>query len=156
MQLTSPAFLHEGLIPTKYSCDGANISPTLSIAGVPKEARSLVLIMDDPDVPKALRRDGVFDHWTLYNIPPTTTLFEEGGLLGTAGANGRGDAKYTGPCPPQEYQPTMHRYFFRLYALDVPTLQFAKLPTKKDLLAAMEGHVIATTELMGTYDRAAK
>lgn len=153
LKLESPAFAHGEFIGSKYTCDGINISPPLKISGVPAETKSLVLIMDDPDVPKALRPDGVFDHWVVYNIPPTTTFFEEGKFEGTTGSNGGGGAKYTGPCPPTQYQPTTHRYFFKLYATDIPTLDFVKVPTKQEVLNAVEGHIIGETELMGRYDR---
>lgn len=153
LKLESPAFSNGEFIGAKYTCDELNINPPLEISGVPEGAQSLVLVMDDPDVPKVLRPDGVFDHWVLYNIPPTTTFFDEGQFEGTAGNNGRGEAKYTGPCPPTEYEPTTHRYFFKLYALDIPTLNFIKAPTKEEVLTAIEGHIIAETELMGKYDR---
>lgn len=154
MKFTSPAFQNEGFIPSKYTCNEVNINPPLEIAGVPKEAKSLVLIMDDPDVPKALRPDGVFDHWVLYDIPTTTVFFDEGGVAGTAGVNGRGEAKYTGPCPPTQYQPTTHRYFFKLYALDFERMpSFETPPSKATLQGLMKGHIIAEVTLMGKYDK---
>ncbi len=153
LTLTSSAFQNGGRIPAKYTCDGDNLSPSLSITGVPASAKTLVLIMDDPDVPKQLRPSGVFDHWTLFNIPPETTEIPEGGTAGTAGVNGRNDAKYTGPCPPPQYEPREHRYFFRLYALDT-TLILPPGTTKGEVLAAMEGHILESAELMGRYSRA--
>ncbi|PIP55905.1 MAG: YbhB/YbcL family Raf kinase inhibitor-like protein [Candidatus Zambryskibacteria bacterium CG_4_9_14_3_um_filter_42_9] len=153
MKLESPAFADGEFIGSKYTCDEINISPPLKISGVPIEAKSLVLIMDDPDVPRVLRPDGVFDHWVVYNIPSTTTNFLEGKFEGVVGNNGKGEAKYTGPCPPTQYQPTTHRYFFRLYATDIPTLNFIKVPTKQEVLTAIEGHIIDEIELMGRYDR---
>jgi len=153
LKLESSAFANGEFIGSKYTCDETNISPPLKITGVPTETKSLVLVMDDPDVPKALRPDGVFDHWVVYNIPPTTTDFLEGKFEGTVGNNGSGKAQYTGPCPPTQYEPTTHRYFFRLYATDIPALNFIKAPTKDELLTAIEGHVIAEVELMGRYDR---
>jgi len=153
LKLESPAFADGEFIGSKYTCDEININPPLKISGVPAEAKSLVLVMDDPDVPKVLRPDGVFDHWVVYNIPPTTTFFDEGKFEGTAGQNGSGQAKYTGPCPPTQYQPTTHRYFFRLYAVDILVLNFVKAPTKEEVLTAIEGHIITETVLMGKYDR---
>src|SRR3989344_931878 len=125
LTLTSPAFENGGLIPAKYTCDeDRTLSPQLLISGVPEEAKSRALIMDDPDVPKAIHPDGMFDHWTLFNIPPQTTGIPEGGSAGIAGANGAGKNAYTGPCPPPQYEPSEHRYFFKLYALDTElTLQ---------------------------------
>ena len=154
MQLTSPAFTDGQPIPTLYTCDGSRtLSPELGISGVPDGATSLVLIVHDPDVPKVLRPDGVFDHWVMYGIDPKTTVIPEGGTPGAQGENGRGEATYTGPCPPPEYEPTMHRYIFTLYATNLGTLNFIKAPTKADLLAAIEGHVLETAVLTGTYDR---
>src|SRR3989344_4297354 len=121
MKLESPAFTHNASIPAKYPCDGDRaLSPPLSISGMPEGAAALALLMDDPDVPKERRPDGMFDHWTLFNMPPGPTEILEGSAAGTKGANTRGDLEYTGPCPPPEYEPAEHRYFFRLYALDEP------------------------------------
>ena len=153
LKLESPAFTNGEFIASKYTCDEINISPPLKISGVPAETKSLVLIMDDPDVPKALRPDGIFDHWVVYNIPPTVAFFDEGKFEGILGSNGSGEAKYTGPCPPIQYEPTTHRYFFRLYATDIPVLNFIKAPTKPEVLTAIQGHIIDEVELMGKYDR---
>ncbi|MEK9177206.1 MAG: YbhB/YbcL family Raf kinase inhibitor-like protein, partial [Patescibacteria group bacterium] len=136
MTLTSPAFGAGAPIPPQYTCDGDSVSPPLVISGVPEGAGSLVLIMDDPDVPKALKPDGVFDHWILYGIPPETKEIPEGALAGAAGLNGAGEPKYAGPCPPPQYEPREHRYFFRLYALK-GVLNFVKAPTKSEVLAAI-------------------
>lgn len=152
LTLTSSAFPNGGTIPATYTCDGDNTSPPLQIAGVPEEAVSLVLIMDDPDVPTAVKPDGVFDHWVVYNIPPSTTEIKAGETAGVEGLNGRGDTGYVGSCPPPEYEPTEHRYFFKLYALD-KMLAFETAPGKSDVLAAIAGHVIAETELVGRYER---
>ncbi len=153
MELTSAAFENGQRIPSKYTCDADNISPPLEVRGVPENARSLVLIMDDPDVPKSLRPDGVFDHWVVYGIDPATTVIPEASVHGTQGLNGAGKDSYAGPCPPPEYEPTEHRYFFKLYALDT-TLNFIKQPTKQEVLDAIQSHVIAEAELMGRYERA--
>lgn len=165
MHLISPEFVSQATIPSKYTCDGENINPQLVINNVPEKAKSLVLIMDDPDVPKQLRPDGVFDHWVVYNLPPTTTNIpvdaykypnQDRGISGVQGLNGRGEAKYTGPCPPPNYEPTTHRYIFKLYAIDLPQLDFAKVPTKSEVLKAIEGHTLAVAEYIGIYDRSTK
>lgn len=149
MQLTSSAFEHEGSIPKKYTCDGLNINPPLHIDHVPADTKSLVLIMDDPDVPRHLRSDGMYDHWIVFNIPPETKNIEEGrDPLGTHGANTAGTTKYVGPCPPDRE----HRYFFKLYALDT-RLSLPAKSSKKEVEQAMEGHIISHTELMGVYAR---
>ncbi len=111
--------------------------------------------MDDPDVPRVLRPDGVFDHWILFNIPPKTVEIAEGGTVGTAGKNGTGGNRYTGPCPPPQYEPSEHRYFFRLYALDM-NLSLKEGSMKGDVLKAMEGHVIGQAELIGKYKKVAQ
>ncbi|MDE1875124.1 MAG: YbhB/YbcL family Raf kinase inhibitor-like protein [Patescibacteria group bacterium] len=149
MKLSSPAFAAGGSIPSVYTCDGANSHPPLVFDGVPAEAKSLVLIMDDPDVPKDLVPSGVYDHWVVFNIPPKTTGVAEGSESpGTLGANGAGQPAYTGPCPPDRE----HRYFFRLYALDTQ-LALKKGATKDEVLAAIDGHVISKAELMAKYAR---
>lgn len=154
LSLTSTAFENNGKIPSQFTCDAENVSPPLQISGVPEGAKSLVLIMDDPDVPKQLKPDGVFDHWTLFNIPPDTTEIVQSGSIGMAGINGAGKSQYTGPCPPREYEPSEHRYFFKLYALDT-TLDLSAGASKADVLSAMEGHIIGEAELMGKYKRVA-
>ncbi|MBI4088188.1 YbhB/YbcL family Raf kinase inhibitor-like protein [Candidatus Kaiserbacteria bacterium] len=152
LTLTSPTFENGSSVPNRFTCDGDNTSPPLSWSGVPEGTRSLVLIMDDPDVPKVLKPDGIFDHWTLFNIPPGTREIPEGGSVGVPGANGAGKKAYTGPCPPPQYEPSEHRYFFRLYALDT-MLPLQAGASKDEVLAAMQGHVIAQAELMGRYKR---
>lgn len=152
MQITSPAFRDGERIPEKYTCDGDRfLSPPLDIAGVPSEAQSLALIADDPDVPKALG-GGTFTHWVLFNIPPVTTTIPEGAPVWTSGANTRGEPRYTGPCPPPGYEPSTHRYFFKLYALDT-TLDIAEGAAKEAVEAAMSSHILATAELIGTYSK---
>lgn len=154
LTLVSTAFAHEGVIPARHTCDGDNLCPPLSFSGVPARAVSLALIADDPDVPKQLMPDGVFDHLVLFNLPPAAEGIPEGAedVLGTFGANSRGQRAYTGPCPPSEYEPREHRYFFRLYALDAE-LPLGPGASKEEVLAAMEGHVIEQAELMGRYER---
>lgn len=159
-KLTSAAFAEGASIPARYTCDAMpadtqgerELSPALMIADTPSEAKSLALVMDDPDVPKAVKPDGVFDHWVLFNIPPDTKEIGEGGTAGTPGINGAGKNTYTGPCPPPQYEPAEHHYVFTLYALDTD-LALAQGASKADVLAAIEGHVIAQTQLIGRYKR---
>lgn len=153
MKIESPAFAHEARIPATYTCDGDRmLSPALAISDVPEGTETLVLLMDDPDVPKELKPDGHFTHWVLFNIPPSTESIPEGGTVGTPGVNGRGDASYTGPCPPPDHEPKTHRYIFSLYALDT-TLDLEEGASKEDVEAAMANHIIETAELIGTYSR---
>ncbi len=153
LTLTSPAFKHEGTIPQEYTCDGERTkNPPLTISGVPTNAVSLVLICDDPDVPQQIKPDGVFDHWVLFNIPVTTRALAEGESAGVVGVNGRGENGYSGPCPPPQFEPKEHRYFFRLYALDF-MLHLGSNVTKEEVLQALSGHVIEQAELMGRYAR---
>jgi Raf kinase inhibitor-like YbhB/YbcL family protein len=150
--LSSTAFTDGGLIPGKYSCDGENVNPPLAWTGIPEGARSLVLIMDDPDIPEAVKQSrgiDVFDHWVVYNIPPGNGQIAEATTpAGVQGLNGAGQAQYAGPCPPDRE----HRYFFYIYALDT-MLSFDEQPTKADVLAATAGHVLAEGQLMGRYER---
>lgn len=149
MRLTSSVFEHEGHIPKKYTCDGSNINPPLHIDNVPTGAKSLALIMDDPDVPRNLRSDGMYDHWIIFNMPPETHDIPEGHEpIGTHGATTAGGTNYVGPCPPDRE----HRYFLKLYALDA-RLSLPAKSTKKEVEKAMEGHILAKTELMGIYGR---
>lgn len=155
--LSSSAFEQNERIPSQYTCDSKNVSPPLTFANVPEGATSLALIMDDPDVPKALRLDGVFDHWVVFNMPPppaggTREIREGEPAPGVAGVNGTGANAYTGPCPPSQYEPSEHRYIFRLYALDA-ALALSEGVTKKEVLTAMEGHTLGIAELIGRYSR---
>ncbi len=144
MKLSSPVFEDGDNIPSKYTCDGENISPPLEIEDVPSNAKSLALIVDDPDAPI-----GTFVHWIVWNIPANTTYIEEGANISyLQGKNGFGKVGYGGPCPPFG----THRYFFKLYALDT-TLSLASGSKKKDLERAMSGHIIEETQLMGRYKR---
>lgn len=149
MKLTSPAFGHNGKIPPEYTCDGADVSPELHISNVPKNAKSLALIIDDPDVPKNIRLSGLWVHWVVWNIPPDTKTIQKGNE--PEGIGGNSDFKrtgYGGPCPPDRE----HRYFFKLYALDTE-LDLAEGSNKKELENVMEGHIIEKTELIGLYNR---
>ena len=149
MKLSSSAFEHDGKIPSKYACDGDNVNPPLIISDVPADANSLVIIMDDPDVPKHLRADGMWDHWIVFNMPASVWEIKEGeepdGTHGLATGN---NLDYFGPCPPDRE----HRYFFKLYALDT-TLDLPEKSTKPQVEKAMEGHILSQTELMGRYER---
>jgi Raf kinase inhibitor-like YbhB/YbcL family protein len=156
LSLSSSAFAADGIIPAKYTCDGDRLlSPPLTIRGVPEETRSLVLIMDDPDIPAKFKKErGIefFVHWVVFNIPPGTTEIPQGATLGVLGSNSRGEPQYTGPCPPPEYEPTEHRYFFTLYALT----QMLKLPagaTKEEVIEALTPLLLEKAELMGRYTR---
>ncbi len=150
--LESLAFAHQGGIPRKYSCEGDDVSPPLSWSGVPEGTRSLALIVDDPDAPDPKAPRTVWVHWVLYNLPPDATglreAVTEGGLPeGTQqGLNDWQRTGYGGPCPPIG----RHRYFHRLHALDT-LLPDLDRPTRAALEEAMEGHVLATAELVGTY-----
>ena len=150
MELKSPAFAHGAPIPPEYTCDGRDVSPPLSVTGVAPGTRSLALVADDPDAPM-----GTWIHWVAWNIPPgagalPANLPKKDALQdGTRqGINDFKRAGYGGPCPPSG----THRYFFRLYALDV-TLDLPATTTRKDLDRAMRGHILAQAELLGTYSR---
>jgi Raf kinase inhibitor-like YbhB/YbcL family protein len=146
--LTSEVFLEGEPIPSKFACNGDDISPPLAWSGAPENTNAFVLIMDDPDAPV-----GIWVHWVLFNIPGNATVLDVG-LPADAelpdgsqqGTNSWGRGGYGGPCPPSG----VHRYFFKLYALDAP-LALDESATKEDVLAAMEGHTLMETELMGTY-----
>jgi len=146
LRITSPAFDNNGSIPAKFTCDGAGMNPALQFSGVPAAAKSLALIVEDPDVPKNLKADGLFEHWLMWDIAPDSKGFAEG--AGKGGINETGSAGFMGPCPPDRE----HRYFFRLFALDVK-LTGAKISTKADLDKAMAGHIIGQAELVGLYKR---
>lgn len=149
LYLRSPAFHHEGTIPSKYTCDGENISPPLAIDGFPEGTVSLVLIMDDHDVPASVHPDGVWDHWVVFNIPPSLARIpEDTQPQGVAGINTRGFTTYSGPCPPNGE----HRYLFKVYALDT-TLNLPAGSSKQAVLDAMQGHILEGTTLMGRYKR---
>lgn len=152
MKIESSAFKEGALIPQKFTCDGQDLSPALRFTDVPKEAKSLALVVDDPDVPPAVRADRNWDHWVVWNIPPATHDIGEGGApKGVQGRNSWGKNVYGGPCPPDRE----HRYFFKLYALDT-MLELPATAGKPELLAAMKGHVMEQAQLMGRYDRPRK
>lgn len=150
--LSSPEFSDGASIPLRYTCEGDNTSPELSWSSVPRGTVSFVLTMYDPDVPKALRPEGFFDHWVLFNIEGTVTGIPSGGTLGVPGANTRGAHAYTGPCPPSEYEPSEHRYIFTLYALDT-MLPLQEGASRADVEAAIAGHVLGEGMFMGRYKK---
>ena len=153
--LTSPRFTPGGAIPTKYTCEGDDISPPLLWTGIPEGTKSLALIVDDPDAPDPKAPKMTWVHWVLYNLPPTATGLPEGvqtDALPRGTGEGLNDWKrtgYGGPCPPIG----RHRYFHKLYALDTK-LSGLGTPTKAELEAAMKGHVLAQAEVVGTYAKA--
>ena len=140
-RLTSTAFDEGASIPVRYTCKGDDLSPPLAIAHVPAGAKSLMLIVDDPDAPR-----GTWDHWLLFNIDPATTHVADTTAPGDQGRNSWGNTRYQGPCPPAG----THRYIFTLYALDI-RLTLPPRPDKAALYAAAKGHVLANTVLMGRF-----
>jgi len=150
IQLTSEAFSDGAMIPKRFTCDGEDLSPPLSWSGLPRETASLALICDDPDAPV-----GTWDHWVLFNIPasatglpvnvPAKATLDDGSVHGN---NSWGRLGYGGPCPPGG----THRYFFKLYALDI-ALDLKTGATKSQLVTAMEGHILDQGQLMGQYRR---
>lgn len=154
LEITSPAFSHNEEIPSKYTCDGEDISPALEWSGLPEGTKSIALIVDDPDAPDPAAPKMTWVHWVLYNIPPSATGLPEAVKsqdLPEGTKEGLNDWKrsgYGGPCPPIG----RHRYFHKLYALDIVFPDLGR-PPKKDLEKAMEGHILAKAELVGTYQR---
>ena len=144
MQILSSAFKENDFIPSKYTCDGNDVSPPLEFINVPKEAKSLALIMDDPDAPM-----GTFVHWVVWNILSSTKKISEGEeLTFPQGKTDFGKLGYGGPCPPSK----IHRYFFKLYALNT-ILNIRPGSTKQELEKAMKGHIIEVAQLIGRYQR---
>ncbi len=145
MNITSPAFENSAPMPSKYTCDGEDISPPLHISGVHPDAKSLILIVDDPDAP-----GGTWVHWVVWNIHPSISDVAEGSVPegGIEGRTSFGRGGYGGPCPPRG----MHRYFFKIYELDI-VLNIPLTSEVDDVEEAMKGHVLADAKLMGTYSR---
>jgi Raf kinase inhibitor-like YbhB/YbcL family protein len=141
LTVKSPAFEANKKIPKKYTCDGDAVNPPLTIEGVPKEAKSLALIFDDPDAVS-----GTFDHWIMWNIPPSTGKIEENSAPGIQGLNSAREPNYHPPAPPSG----SHRYTFKIYALD-QTLNLPSNTKKAVLQKAMQGHILAEGELIGLY-----
>jgi Raf kinase inhibitor-like YbhB/YbcL family protein len=144
MKITSSAFQEGASIPSKFTCDGGDTSPPLQLADIPSGSKSLALIVDDPDAPS-----GLFTHWAVWNIPPQTSAVGEGSApKGMQGTNDFGKSGYGGPCPPSG----THRYYFKIFALD-RELDLPFGAKRGQLDAAMKGHVLAQSELMGRYSR---
>jgi Raf kinase inhibitor-like YbhB/YbcL family protein len=145
LTISSPAFKHNEHIPSKYTCDGADVNPQLLIGNVPAGTKSLALIVDDPDAPR-----GTWVHWVVWNISPDTKEFREGAVPTGAhlGMNDFRKLDYGGPCPPSG----THRYFFKLYALDT-VLSLGAKASKANLERTMQGHILAQAELIGLYQR---
>ena len=144
MKITSSAFQEGGNIPSKFTCDGGDTSPPLQIAEIPSGAKSLALVVDDPDAPS-----GLFTHWIVWNISPQTNAIVEGSTpKGVQGTSDFGKSGYGGPCPPSG----THRYYFKIFALD-GELNLPPGTKRSQLDAAMKGHVVAQGELMGRYSR---
>ena len=142
MKITSSAFTHNAMIPKKYTCQGKDISPPLAISDIPEGTVSLALILDDPDAPRR-----TWEHWIIWNIKPTREIKEDS-APGTQGKNSWGRQDYGGPCPPSG----THRYFFKLYAID-NEIDLPAGATKAELEAAMKGHILEQTELIGLYQK---
>lgn len=152
MKVESPSFKDGDVIPKKYTCDGENISPPLIWLGYPKEAKSFVLIVDDPDAPV-----GTFTHWVVYDIPISETSLKENfpkdGQVGSVkqGRNDFGKIGYGGPCPPKGHG--YHRYFFRIYALNVESLGLHPGATRKQVESKMRGYILSEGYTVGRYKR---
>ena len=142
LRVASPAFQNNSYIPAKHTCDGSNVNPPLKVDDIPEGAKSLVLIMDDPDCPGE-----TWDHWIVWNIPPTGKI-DENSVPGVEGQNSFRRRSYGGPCPPSG----THRYFFKFYSLDAQ-LSLPPSSRKKDVELAMKGHILAQGELVGLYKR---
>ncbi|HEX9108140.1 MAG TPA: YbhB/YbcL family Raf kinase inhibitor-like protein [Longimicrobiales bacterium] len=156
LTITSPAFAANASIPSQFTCEGPNISPELKWSGVPAQAKSLALIVDDPDAPDPAHPKTTWVHWVAYDIPVASAgVPENAGKLGVPGAragkNDFGDAGWGGPCPPIG----RHRYFFRLFALDTQLGDLGQ-PDRAALDKAMKGHILAQGELVGTYQKTRK
>lgn len=152
LAVSSPAFAAGAAFPKQHTCDGADLSPPLTIGGVPEGTKSLALYVEDPDAPDPAAPKTVWAHWVAYDLPATTRSLDAGAgnpqKLGRAGKNDWGSTGYRGPCPPVGN----HRYFIRVVALDRELGDLGE-PKKAELLRAIEGHVLARGELMGTYEK---
>lgn len=154
LTITSTAFQNNGEIPSRYTCQGQDLSPPLQWQGIPPGTRSLVLIVDDPDAPDPKAPKMTWVHWVLYNLPPESTGLPESvtsAELPSGAKEGINDWKrtgYGGPCPPIG----RHRYFHKLYALDVVLGEMVR-PTKAAVEAAMKGHIVGQAELVGTFEK---
>ena len=157
IKVTSSAFQQGGSIPSQYTCEGKDISPPLAWSGAPANAKTIAMIVDDPDAPDPAKPQRVYVHWVVYNIPVSTTSLPENAAKSgmpkgaVQGKNDWGKPEYGGPCPPIG----RHRYFFKFYALDTELTGLSGA-TKADLERAMKGHVVDSGELMGTYQKSGK
>ena len=140
--VSSPAFISQGAIPDRFTCQGENINPPLAIDNIPPQARSLAIIMEDPDASR-----GTFDHWVVWNIEPVSVI-NEGSAPGISGTNNFGKKQYNGPCPPSG----IHRYYIKVFALD-SMLDLPEEAGKKELLKAMDDHILSIGELLGHYQK---
>jgi len=145
LRVQSIAFSHNGHIPPQYTCEGENFNPAVEISNVPPDTKTLALIMEDPDAPR-----GIFVHWLLWNLTPHNPIVEKTNQ-GISGKNSFGKIGYGGPCPPSG----THRYYFRVYALDV-ALDLETGANKDSLIEAMKDHILASGELMGLYSKKGK
>ncbi len=148
-QLVISAFPDGGMIPKLHTCEGADLSPPLEWSGEPAGTRSFALIVDDPDAPV-----GTWNHWLLWNIPAAVHAIAQGfkpGQIGVSGTNDFGKRGYGGPCPPRGHGP--HRYFFKLYAVGVESLQLAEGARRPELDRALKKHILAEAQYMGRYER---
>lgn len=143
--ISSSAFENEGLIPSKYTCEGEGINPPLDVQNIPDGTQTLAIIVEDPDAP-----NGTYDHWLVWNVPPQS-IIEEDRIPGISGKNGAGKTGYHGPCPPKGY----HRYYFHVFALD-SSLELPGGIDKKTLQAAMKPHILSKGTLMGRYKKTGK
>jgi Raf kinase inhibitor-like YbhB/YbcL family protein len=145
--LTITVFADGGLIPAKFTCEGANVSPELRWNDAPANTRSYALIVDDPDAPV-----GTFTHWVLFDVPAEQSSLAEGArAIGVAGKNDFGRAGYGGPCPPRGHGP--HRYTFTLYALDIASLKLKAGAGRREMETALRGHILAQAAYLGRYER---
>jgi Raf kinase inhibitor-like YbhB/YbcL family protein len=144
--LSIKAFRNGDFIPARYTCDGSDVNPPIEWSGEPETTKSFALIVDDPDAPR-----GVWNHWLLWDIPANVHSLPEKPNVGVGGSNDFGRLTYGGPCPPRGHGP--HRYSFRLYALDTPTLSLPGGANRAKLDAALAQHVVAEAEYMGRYER---
>jgi Raf kinase inhibitor-like YbhB/YbcL family protein len=142
MKILSPDFENNSFIPKQFTCQGEDVNPTLIIKDIPKNAKSLALILDDPDAPR-----GTWVHWVLYDIPLLNRI-EKNSIPGTQGINSSFEKNYHGPCPPSG----THRYFFKLFALDT-ALNLKEGLSKKELEIAMAGHILEKAEIVGLYKK---
>lgn len=149
LKLTITGFAQGGTIPNLQTCEGADLSPSIEWSGEPQETRSFALILDDPDAPS-----GTWNHWLLWDVPASVHALAQGyrpGQLGESGTNDFGKPGYGGPCPPKGHGP--HRYFFRLYALNVASLGLRAGAKRAELEKALKGRTVASAEYMGRYER---